>query len=71
MSKFVQIEKSDGLTLELLREHREFGLLAMAYLEKHWDELPCDELPLKWITELAQEFDAAIEDRGREWLATK
>ena len=71
MSKFVQIETHDGLTLDLLREHRELGLLAMDYLEKHWDELPCEDLPLGWVAGLAAEFEAALEDRGREWLAAK
>ncbi|KKL21288.1 hypothetical protein LCGC14_2446920, partial [marine sediment metagenome] len=27
--------------------------------------------PLKWIAELAQEFDAALEDRWNEWRARK
>ena len=71
MNKFVQIGEHDGLTLDLLREHRELGLLAMAYLENHWDDLPCEDLPLSWIAELAEEFDAALEDRWNEWRATK
>ncbi|KKK76737.1 hypothetical protein LCGC14_2860620 [marine sediment metagenome] len=64
MSKFGEA----SMTLELLRERE---LLAMEYLDKHWDELPCEELPLKWIAELAQEFDAALEDRWQEWRARK
>ncbi|KKL10895.1 hypothetical protein LCGC14_2551210, partial [marine sediment metagenome] len=32
--------------MKLLRERE---LLAMEYLDRHWDELPCEELPLKWI----------------------
>ena len=71
MNKCVQIGEYDGLALDLLREHRELGLLAMAYLEKHWDDLPCEDLPLSWVADLAAEFEGAIEDRGREWLATK
>ncbi len=71
MNKFVQIGEHDGLTLDLLREHRDLGLLAINFLEKHWDELPCEDLPLNWVADLTAELEAALEDRAREWLEKK
>ncbi len=58
----------------LTQDKWELGLLAMGWFDKHWDELPLkdsQEFPVGWLLELTEEFEAALEDRGREWMATK
>ncbi len=62
--------RGDEMTLGLLREQHELRLLAMTWLDKHWEELP-EDLPEGWVEELTAELEAAVEDRAREWLEKK
>ena len=49
----------------------ELGLIAMGWLDRHWDELPCDDFPVTWLLELTDVMEARCEDGAREWLATQ
>lgn len=56
--------------MTLLREP--LRMLAHDWLNRHWDELPLEgDLPLSWVDELTAEFEAALEDRWREWREKK
>lgn len=63
------------MTLATDIESHQMKLLAMAWLDKHYEELPlcgCEpEMPPSWVEDLAAELSAALEDRAREWLEEK
>ena len=62
------------MTLATDIEQHQLKLLAMAWLDKHYDDLPicgCADVPQSWIDDLTAELEAAIEDRGQEWLEKK
>lgn len=56
--------------MTLLRKRLE--MLAHDWLNVHFDDLPLEgDLPLSWVDELAEEFEAALEDRAREFVEKK
>ena len=59
------------MSLATAIEIHQLKLLAMAWLDKHYDELPCADVPPSWVADLTAELEAAIEDRAREWLEKK
>jgi len=62
------------MSLATAIEIHQLKLLAMAWLDKHYDDLPicgCADVPQSWIDDLTAELEAAIEDRAREWLEKK
>ncbi len=55
----------------LTGEKWELGLVAMGWLDRHWDELPEGDFPVDWLLELTDVMEIQMEEGARAWLATK